>query len=113
MADFEAACQDKGIRLFELPPRSPKLNGRVERLNRTCRDEFYDLSTATPTVAGFTRALRRWEDHYNHIRPHQALGYRTPADAVATWHHSTQEELSLPRESDRGRGIDGMITGAW
>ena len=24
MADFEAACQQRGIRLFELPPRSPK-----------------------------------------------------------------------------------------
>ena len=54
MAEFEEACQQKGILLFELPPRSPKLNGRVERANRTYREEFYDCSTATPTVAGST-----------------------------------------------------------
>ncbi|MGK2965156.1 MAG: helix-turn-helix domain-containing protein, partial [Tepidiformaceae bacterium] len=35
MAGFEEACQQRGILLFELPPRSPKLNGRVERANRT------------------------------------------------------------------------------
>ncbi len=29
-AEFEAACEQKGLRLFVLPPRSPKLNGCVE-----------------------------------------------------------------------------------
>ena len=28
---FEQTCQQRGIRLFVLPPRSPKLNGCVER----------------------------------------------------------------------------------
>lgn len=36
MADFEEACQQRGIALYVLPPRSLKLNGRVERLNGTC-----------------------------------------------------------------------------
>lgn len=31
MAQFEEACQRRGIGLFVLPPRSPKLNGCVER----------------------------------------------------------------------------------
>ncbi|MFC1935689.1 hypothetical protein ACFLX9_02875 [Chloroflexota bacterium] len=30
-AAFETECQHRGIRLFVLPPRSPKLNGCVER----------------------------------------------------------------------------------
>ena len=30
---------------------------RVERANRTFREEFYDCSTATPTVAGFRADL--------------------------------------------------------
>jgi transposase len=47
MGVFEETCHRKGILLFELPPRSPKLNGRVERANRTYRQEFYDCSTAT------------------------------------------------------------------
>jgi hypothetical protein len=31
MAEFETACPARGIRLFVLPPRSPKLHGAVER----------------------------------------------------------------------------------
>lgn len=94
MADFEQACQDQGIHLFELPPRSPKLNGQAERINRTYREEFYDCSTAAPTVAGFTAELRAQEDLYNTIRPHQALGYLTPREFLDAWHQSHQEDLS-------------------
>ena len=86
MAQFERRCKELGIKLFLLPPHSPKLNGRVERANRTYRDEFYNISDATPTVAGFKDALRRFEHHYNHIRPHQALGYLTPAEFLAKHH---------------------------
>lgn len=95
MAEFEEACEKKGILLFELPPRSPKLNGRVERANRTFREEFYDCSNAPPTVAGFRADLLTWEHTYNHIRPHEALGYLTPAQFLANFnsnHH--QEDLS-------------------
>jgi transposase InsO family protein len=28
-------------------------------------------------------ALRGWEERYNHVRPHQALDYRTPAEYLA------------------------------
>ncbi|MBI2867376.1 MAG: DDE-type integrase/transposase/recombinase, partial [Chloroflexi bacterium] len=38
-AAFEEACQQRGIRLFVLPPRSPKLNRCVERAQRTHTEE--------------------------------------------------------------------------
>ena len=50
MAVFEQACADKGLALFVLPPRSPKLNGAVERYQGAWRYEFYacsDLPTAS------------------------------------------------------------------
>ena len=37
MADFENACQERNIPLYVLPPRSPKLNGAVERCNAAWR----------------------------------------------------------------------------
>jgi putative transposase len=43
-AEFEQACQQRGLRLFVLPPRSPKLNGAVERAQRTHTEEFYQLT---------------------------------------------------------------------
>lgn len=96
MADFEAACQQRGVQLFVLPPRSPKLNGCVERANRTHTEEFYECSTAPPTVATLTPELRRWERVYNTIRPHQALGYRTPKQFLHDWlhDHTRKEDLS-------------------
>jgi transposase InsO family protein len=78
MAEFETACQDQGIALYVLPPRSPKLNGRVERLNGTARREFWECYEGELDLPTVQAALRQWEVHYNTERPHQALGYRTP-----------------------------------
>jgi transposase InsO family protein len=78
MAEFEDACQRRGIRLFVLPPRSPKLNGHVERSNRTHKEEFYYRLTSTTTLTQVSKLLRRWEDIHNTYRPHQALGQITP-----------------------------------
>lgn len=83
MAEFEAACQDRGIALFVLPPRSPKLNGHVERTNRTHRNEFWELYDGDLELPPLQAALCAWEARYNHVRPHQALGYQTPAEFLA------------------------------
>ncbi|HJM43985.1 MAG TPA: integrase core domain-containing protein, partial [Nitrospinota bacterium] len=66
-------------------PRSPKLNGRVERANRTHREEFYEVYELPWTVASLNVRLRKWEQIYNHIRPHQNLDYLTPAQALETF----------------------------
>lgn len=78
MAEFEDACRAKDIKLFVLPPRSPKLNGRVERANRTYRNEFYECYDGDLDLPSLRFALYAFQDAYNHHRPHQALGYKTP-----------------------------------
>lgn len=95
MAEFEEACREKGVRLFVLPPRSPKLNGAVERANRTHQEEFYQTSTAEATVAAMGRELAQWETVYNTVRPHQALGYLTPEQFLDQWNkqHQQREEV--------------------
>jgi transposase InsO family protein len=77
-AQFEQACQQRGLRLFVLPPRSPKLNGAVERANRTHTEEFYQVTPCSLELNKLNRELRAWERIYNTVRPHQALGYLTP-----------------------------------
>jgi transposase InsO family protein len=83
MAEFEDACAARAIALFVLPPRSPKLNGHVERANGTARREFWELYDGDLELPPLQAALRAWEHDYNHVRPHQALGYRTPAEHLA------------------------------
>ena len=77
-AEFELACQQRGLHLFVLPPRSPKLNGAVERANRTHTEEFYQVHPCSLEMNQLNRELRDWERIYNTVRPHQALGYLTP-----------------------------------
>jgi putative transposase len=97
MAAFEQACATRGIRLFVLPPRSPKLNGGVERANRSHTEEFYECTAAPPTVAALGAELRHWETVFNTLRPHQALGYRTPAQVLAVWRTEQQRKEALSR----------------
>lgn len=75
---FEQECQRRGIRLFVLPPCSPKLNGGVERAHRTHTEEFYEVTDSTFELAELREELLEWEQTYNTVRPHQALGYLTP-----------------------------------
>lgn len=86
MADFEQACADRGIHLFVLPPRSPKLNGHVERAQRTHREEFYELYLGELDLKSINRALREWENFYNRIRPHHSLDLMSPAEYLYKHH---------------------------
>jgi transposase InsO family protein len=81
MAVFEKTCQIKGIILYVLPPHSPKLNGVVERMNRTSREEIYDLGLHSLTnIAEHDQLLKDQDYIYNNIRPHEALGMKTPCE---------------------------------
>jgi transposase InsO family protein len=81
MAVFEKTCQLKGITLYVLPPHSPKLNGVVERMNRTSREEIYDLGLhALTNITEHDNLLKEQDYIYNHIRPHEALGMKTPQE---------------------------------
>lgn len=76
--DFEIACESKKIPLFVLPPRSPELNGRVERSHRTVKLEFYSSYAGKTDLGSIRLALKKYNAHYNTQRPHQALRYSTP-----------------------------------
>ena len=78
MAEFETACQQLNIPLYVLPPKSPQLNGCVERANGTSRYEFYPLYCGNLNIGSLNRELERYQHQYNHYRPHQALGQLTP-----------------------------------
>ena len=74
--DFEQACKDLGILLFVLPPKSPKLNGCVERANGTSRYEFYPFYQGALTLKAINQKLTAYQHYYNYYRPHIALAWR-------------------------------------
>lgn len=66
-----------GIAVERIPPATPSQNGRQERFHRTLKQH-----TANPPAANRRaqqRAFREFRQEYNELRPHQALGQRTPA----------------------------------
>lgn len=99
MAGFEQACQDRGIRLFVLPPRSPKLNGHVERAQRTHTEEFYELYMGDLDLQSVNQALRDWEHVYNTIRPHQSLDQMTPQEYLIKYHSGLAPPSNLSHMS--------------
>ena len=89
-------CQRRGIKLFVLPPRSPKLNGHAERTQRTHNEEFYEVTDTGFEIAELNQALLEWERVYNTVQPHQALGYLTPKEFLKFHQQNKRkEEVSL------------------
>src|SRR5688500_12282613 len=68
---------ERGVRLRFIDPGKPTQNGLVESFNGRLREEcldqhwFADLAEAGHTVEA-------WRLDYNQVRPHSAIGYRTP-----------------------------------
>ncbi len=78
MAEFEDACKDRQIPLYVLPPRSPKLNGAVERCNGAWRYEFYATVDLPDQIDKIAHHVDAFQHLYNHHRPHGALDGLTP-----------------------------------
>lgn len=90
---FEEECQRRGIWLFILPPRSPELNGYVERAHRTHIEEFYEVTESSFDLAELRAELLDREKTYNTVRLHQALGYLTPSEFIKQWQENSGKEV--------------------
>ncbi len=80
-AQFHWHLADRGIRHVYIKPRTPRLNGKVERSHRTDKQEFYQLLTYTGDV-DLNAKLNEWENFYNYHRPHGAFHGKTPYEAL-------------------------------
>lgn len=78
---FHWHVEDKGIGHVYIKPKTPQLNGKVERSHRTDKDDFYQLLTYTDDV-DLNKKLAEWEHFYNYDRPHGAFNGKTPYEAL-------------------------------
>lgn len=91
---WRRTCARLGVRWRRLPPRSPNLNGFVERFQGTVlhahyrtafRYRFYlDIDTLDAD-------LQAWLRYYNHERPHR--GYRLTGGRPADLFYATRPDL--------------------
>lgn len=92
-AQFHWHVEDKGIRHVYIKPRSPQLNGKVERSHRSDQEEFYQPLTYTDDV-DLSKKLAAWEDFYNLNRPHGAHDGMTPYEILRRMLESTEKSVS-------------------
>jgi putative transposase len=78
MAEFETACHAKQIPLYVLPPKSPQMNGAVERANGAWRYEFYACYDLPHHLDQLNQLIDSFSFLYNTFRPHGALNGHTP-----------------------------------
>ncbi len=68
------------VKFRPIPPRSPHLNGKIERAQRTVLEEFW--ATVDSRASDVADQLSQWVHHYNWHRPHEGLGGLCPIDRV-------------------------------
>jgi len=63
-----------------IDPGKPWQNATDESFNGTLRDEYLSLQWFRNRIEAKV-GIAHWRCHYNEVRPHSSLGYRTPAQS--------------------------------
>lgn len=71
-----------GLKQEFITPHCPQQNGMVERVIRTLKEQCVHRHRFESQQHAM-RVIADWIQFYNHRRPHQALGMKTPAEAYA------------------------------
>ena len=82
LGEFDNYLKKRNIKHNFIYPRCPRINGYIERANRTLQDEFIDLhlNLLVEDIDKFNRELMNHLVWYNTERPHESLNNLTPID---------------------------------
>jgi transposase InsO family protein len=102
---FRRGLKLLGIRHQLTDPGCPWQNGRIERLFGTLKQKLGQWQVAG--VAQLNRDLQTFSYWYNHIRPHQNLDGKTPAEA---W-HGVNPYTKQPKQEHWFEAWGGLLAG--
>ena len=111
---FDRICRDNGIRHLLTAPYAPTTTGKVERLHKTMRAEFFRRHEREfATIAELQAALDVWVAHYNTERPHQSVGMCPPFErfrlaAARPVPVADSDEQSVHPPGDRQHPLAGV-----
>jgi len=91
---LEVTLHARGVVLSHSRPYHPQTCGKVERFHQT-QKKWLATQPRAATLTDLQQQLDRLRDYYNHVRPHRALGRRTPAEAYATRPKATASGIPL------------------
>lgn len=92
---------DHCIKFRPIKPASPHLNGKVERSQKTDREEFW--ATADLNSPDLELRVAEWQHYYNWDRPHGSLNGQTPIEMLHTKSENTPFWDDVEAKYDPGR----------
>ncbi len=81
------------VHLHFIQPGKPTQNANAESLNGRIRDELFNLHSFT-NIFEAREIAEAWRCDYNEIRPHSAIGYRTPKEFADVFKINPPSQLS-------------------
>jgi transposase InsO family protein len=98
-----------GVRLVRSRPGRPQDNGAHERMHADLAAEVERSPAATPRDQ--QHAIDRWRQEFNHVRPHDALSGKTPAEVYKT--SEKRKPVARPFAYPAGRPVVRVQSGGW
>jgi len=98
--EFEAYLKLKNINHLFIYPRCPKINGFVERSNRTLKEEFLtqNKDLLFSDLISLKVGLMDYLIWYNTKRPHKSLGNLSPIDYLLK--HGLESQMCVTSTLD-------------
>lgn len=87
-----------GIRHIRARAYHPQTCGKIERWHGSLNREWFAHRPQPRSAGEAQQLMNRWVDHYNSVRPHQALGYRVPVEVFSAGLTMEEELLRLVNE---------------
>src|SRR3990167_4458007 len=86
LGEFDNYLQGTSIKHEFIYPRSPQINGYIERFNRTLKEEFlFKEELDIDDKDKFSQKLTNYLIWYNTKRPHQSLNMKSPLQHMQTY----------------------------
>jgi len=82
-------------------PAAPHLNGKVERSQRTDKEEFY--ATVNLKLEELEESIHEWQHYYNWQRTHGSLKGKTPMEKVCALMDKTPLSVDVYKNYDRAK----------
>ncbi|MDQ0783427.1 integrase core domain-containing protein [Chryseobacterium sp. W4I1] len=84
---FQYELHEHFIKYRPIKPRSPHLNGKVERTQQTDKSEFWSLIDLSDPDLDLNALAIEWQEFYNKKRPHSSLNGKTPWEKLQLLEH--------------------------
>lgn len=106
---FERWLMDLDILPIHGRMKHPQTQGKIERFHRTMKHELLN-HTSISNIEDAAHKFDAWRDKYNNVRPHEALGMKTPGEV---YEPSQRQYIEKIKEFEYGGEYHVLKVNSW